>query len=110
MRRALLAAGALAALVAPASASAVSILGIAKDIHDNLYNKVILVLIGIGLVYFLWAVAKYIKDSGEGNGSKGVHTIAYGLLVLFVMVGVWGLLSILIQALGFTRSGDFGLR
>lgn len=98
-----------------ASAAGNSILAIAQDIHNNVYNAVLFVLVGAALVLFLWGVARYINRAGTGGGkdskgNNGINMISYGLLVLFVAVGVWGLVSILVEALGFTRGGGFGLK
>ncbi|HEY4507367.1 MAG TPA: hypothetical protein VJJ47_00570 [Candidatus Paceibacterota bacterium] len=109
------AAAALAALPAAALAAGSTVLAIAKDIHGNIYNALLLVLVGAALVLFLWGVARYISRAGGGGGKdakgdNGVHMISYGLLVLFVAVSVWGLVSILVEALGFTKGGGFGLK
>lgn len=101
---------ALAAMPAFALAAATNIVEIAQDIHNNVYNAAIGMLIGAALAYFLWGVVKYIRRAGEGDVAEGISMMSYGLLVLFVMVGVWGLVSILVEALGFTKSGSFGLR
>jgi hypothetical protein len=59
---------------------------------SGLMNAFIPILITAALLAFFWGLVKYIysEDKKEGLGIMG-----YGLLALFVMVSVWGLIRLL---------------
>ena len=54
-------------------------------------NRLIPVLIAAALVVFFWGLVKYIL-SGKSKGAKDI--MIAGLLGLFVMVSVWGIIRI----------------
>jgi predicted permease len=61
------------------------------------------VIVGLALVVFLWGVAQYIiHGDNEQKRSEARNFIIWGILSLFVMVSVWGLVAIL--------TGTFGLQ
>lgn len=50
----------------------------------------------LALLYFLIGVVKYIKAAASEDGrAEGRQMMIYGLIGLFVMVSVWGLVLIL---------------
>lgn len=67
----------------------------------NKFTEVILMgiiplLTGLGLLYFLYGLYLFMSASGnETKRSDGKQYILYGLIGLFVMVSVWGLVSII---------------
>ena len=59
-------------------------------------------LIAAAVVLLLYGVVKYISSGdNEEERKKGKDLIVYGIIGLFVMVSVWGLVNIL--------TGTFGL-
>ena len=60
-------------------------------------DSLIPLLIGIAVLVFLWGVVKYViaGDDAEKRKSGGA-LMAYGILAIFVMVSVWGLVGVLI--------------
>lgn len=66
----------------------------------GLINKVIPILVGLALVIFFWGLIQYIYESGDAHGhSRGRELIIWGLVALFVMVSVWGILALMKEAL-----------
>ncbi len=60
-----------------------------------LINNLIPLVIGLGLLAFLWGVAQFIR-SGEGDArarDDAKWMIGAGIIGLFVMVSVWGLVN-----------------
>ena len=54
-------------------------------------------LIAIGLLVFLWGMAKFILHAeDEGKREEGRQLMMWGAIGLFVMVSFWGLTKILI--------------
>jgi len=59
-------------------------------------GNLVLLIIGIALLIFLWGLLTYIMNSGdESKRKESLQYILYGLIGLFVMVAVWGLVSLL---------------
>jgi len=55
----------------------------------------------IGLLYFMWGLAVFIFRSGDPKShEEGRNKMIWGLLTLFVMFSVWGLVSFVRQAVG----------
>ncbi len=48
-------------------------------------------IISVALIYFLWGVISYIQKPDD----KGRDMIFWGLIGLFAMVSVWGLVNLL---------------
>jgi len=76
---------------------------------SDLVNVAIPVLISLALALFLWGATKYVLagDSVEGR-SKGRGLMIYGIIALFVIVSVWGLVNVLANTfqVGFTTAAD----
>ena len=73
------------------------------ELVKNIYNLIsngIAVLIGIGLVIFLWGMVLYVYRAGSLKAqNSGKDIMTWGLLALFVMVSVWGILGLARTAL-----------
>ena len=63
---------------------------------SNILNKVIPVLILLGVVFFIWGVVRYVIADGEEAKQKGRDQIIYGLIGFAVIAGLWGLVRILV--------------
>ena len=72
----------------------------------NILDMLIPVLIAAALVVFFWGLVKYIRASGEGH-KEGQATMIAGLVSLFIMVSVWGIVALAQNALGV--SGNAGI-
>ncbi|OHA59893.1 MAG: hypothetical protein A2589_02530 [Candidatus Vogelbacteria bacterium RIFOXYD1_FULL_46_19] len=63
-------------------------------------NDLIPLLIGIAVIVFLWGVVKYVIAGSDSTKRKeGGALMAYGILAIFVMISVWGLVNILVDTL-----------
>jgi hypothetical protein len=64
-------------------------------------NPLIRLAFAVALVYFLYGVYKYIKDSDNADKRKeGAKHIVWGLVGLFIMVSVWGIITIALDTFG----------
>ncbi|MBP9710865.1 MAG: hypothetical protein KBD50_01195 [Candidatus Pacebacteria bacterium] len=57
----------------------------------NFVNMSIPILIGIGLLVFFWGLIQYIRKPEAAEGRK---IMIAGLVGLFIMVSVWGIISL----------------
>ncbi len=69
--------------------------GIVRQIIGSI-NLVIPVLITIALVFFLWGILRYVYKVGNAHSKESDRQIfLWGLLALFCMVSVWGIVATL---------------
>lgn len=71
----------------------------------DLLNFFVPFLIGIGLMLFFWGLAKFIlaQSAGDQQGiSGGRQLMIWGIVALFVMVSIWGIVQILANTFGWT--------
>ena len=65
----------------------------------NLITALLPVVISVGLLIFIWGLVVFIINSGnEQARNEGKKKMIWGIVILFVMVSVWGFVS-LIQTL-----------
>lgn len=77
----------------------------------NIVNIVIPVLIAIAVIYFIWQVIRFVIATDEEGKKEAKSKIVYGVIGLFVIVTIWGLVFLLGSILGINRgqnlnSGD----
>lgn len=92
-----------AAMLAPAAASAQAPSDFKSLIFlfVDLLNDAIMILVALGLLVFIWGLAKFILSAGDTKAhDTGKALMTWGLLGLFVMGSIWGILGFL--------SGEFG--
>lgn len=62
-------------------------------------------LIALSVIVFIWGVLKYISGADdETKRTEGRNFMIYGIIGLFVMVSVWGLVQVLQGTFGFGNS------
>jgi len=67
----------------------------------SILNVVIPLLIALAVVIFLWGVVQYITAGGDEEKRKEArNTMIWGIVGLFVMVAVWGLVNVLVSTFG----------
>jgi len=63
---------------------------------NNLLNLVVPIVMVLALIYFFWGLAKFILNSGdEEKKGEGRNIMIYGIIALFVMISVWGVVEVL---------------
>jgi hypothetical protein len=86
-----LAAGVLAL---PALASAATLLD-TLALANTFLNALIGLFITLAIVIFFWGLIKYLATSGGENKSEGLTIMFYGIIAIFVMVSIWGIIRLL---------------
>ena len=66
----------------------------------DLLKSIIPLLVGIGMVYFIWGVVTYVISSDEEAKKSGKDRIIYGIIGFVVISGLWGLVTIVINTFG----------
>ena len=71
----------------------------------DILNVVVPLLIAVAVVIFLFGVVKYITAGGDEEKRKESRNVMiYGIVGLFVMVAVWGLVNVLISTFGLENT------
>ena len=96
----------LALIAFPAVASAQD-LGNLQELLDavgSLVERALPIVVGIALLGFFWGLAKFIFSAGdEGAKDEGKRIMIWGVVALFVMVSVWGLVNFLADTFDINR-------
>lgn len=95
------------ALVAPVIVSAASFRSLEDGIQSilDIINLLIPLIIGLAILYFLWGVLQYVTKGNEKEGREEAKWIMiWGIIAIFVMVSVWGLVNILHKTFGLDNS------
>lgn len=73
-----------------------TIRGILCTIAFDVLNPIIGTLIVLATVVFLWGIVRYLSAGGDTEKLKEARNfIVWGIIGLFVMVSVWGLVALL---------------
>lgn len=85
------------AVFAPYSADAVT-LGHTISVLSNIINGLIPLVLAITVLIFFWGLAMYLLDAGNSEKKgEGIRIMVMGVIALFVMVSIWGIIGILQQ-------------
>ncbi len=73
-------------------------------IFIDLINITIPVISGLTLLIFFWGLAKFIMAVGgdEKAVAEGKNLMIWGIIGLFVMLSIWGILHFLTDQFGFS--------
>jgi len=63
----------------------------------------------LAVIYFFWGLAQYIIKSGnEEARTEARNIMIYGIIILFVMLSVWGLVGLVGSTFGVGQGGSAG--
>lgn len=70
----------------------------------RIINLLIPIVFALALLYFFWGLAQYILASGDPTAQEsGRNKMIWGIVALFVMASVWGLVRFLGTAIGVNQ-------
>lgn len=107
--------GVLSLMVAPFMASAADPLG--TEVGGNtifnllgiiaaIMNVVIPILITLAVLYTIWGVIKYATAKESEDQAEGRRVIISGIIGLFIIVSIWGLVAVLNSTFGINQGGQ----
>lgn len=93
------------ALFAPFLAGAQTVFNV-LGVITSVLNGVMVLLITLAIVVFFWGLIKYIfnKGGGEKEGAEGATLMIWGIIALFVMLSIWGIIGLLRNTFGVTAN------
>ena len=84
---------AIATVALPALAGAASLFD-TLSLFNTFLNALIGLFITLAIVVFFWGLIKYLWDMGEDK-AQGLQIMMYGVIAIFVMVSIWGIIRLL---------------
>lgn len=88
-------------LLAPAVALAANNLQGILRVFGDLINAATPIVVALALLAFFWGLVTYIwGNKDEADGGKGRDLMIWGIIALFVMVSVWGLVNVIGSTFG----------
>lgn len=71
-----------------------------KNVNSLIINPLIKLLFALGIAYFLYGAFMFLKNADNENvRTEGKNHMMYGLIGLTVMMGVWGILTFVLNTL-----------
>lgn len=97
---------AVLAALSPIAALAATTINAAVTTIGNIIDLVVPILMVIASVVFIWGIITYILAAGNDDRKKEAKSlILWGLVALFVIVAMWGLVQILGKTFGVESTG-----
>jgi len=75
---------------------------------SSILNAVIPILVSFAVVYLIYAIVKYIIAGDEDKRKEGKTMVGYGILGLFLILSIWGLVNILVRTFGLRNTPPEG--
>ncbi|HEV3245406.1 MAG TPA: hypothetical protein VG102_03535, partial [Candidatus Paceibacterota bacterium] len=84
----------LAVVSLPALAAAQSLLN-TLGFFNTLLNAAIGLLVTLAIIAFFWGLIRYVLAAGEEGKKNALSMMLYGVITIFVMVSIWGIVRLL---------------
>ncbi len=69
-------------------------------------SRIIPIIIILGVLYVIWGVISFVTKTNEEERAKAKGIILYGIIGLFVVVSIWGLVGFLGTLTGVGSGGN----
>jgi len=87
--------------ILPQIANAQTVGALVSKIQTAIINPIIGIIFALGFLLFVWGVARFLMQADDSNArEQGKKHIIYGLIGMFIMVSVYGILSVISGTLG----------
>mgnify|MGYP001571764803 FL=1 len=69
-------------------------------------DVVVPIAITLALIYFIWEVVQYVIATGEEEKADARKKMLYGVIGLFVIIAIWGLVNFVATYLGVSPTAN----
>ena len=73
---------------------------------NSILNAIIPILISVAVVWLIYAIVRYVVAGDEEGKKVGKTHMIWGVIGLFVILSIWGLVNILVQTFGLETKVD----
>ena len=83
-----------------------------RDLNDVMLLVVVIldtlipILIGLAVLMFIWGIFRYYASDNANTKKEAVKIIGYGVVSIFVMVSLWGLVNFIAYSLRININGS----
>ncbi len=84
----------LALIALPSIAGAASLFD-TLSLANTFLNAMIGLFITLAIVVFFWGLIQYLFKVGGEDRAQGLSIMMYGVIAIFVMVSIWGIIRLL---------------
>jgi uncharacterized membrane protein YidH (DUF202 family) len=75
------------------------------NVETTIINPLIKFLFALAIVYFLWGVLEFfLNQKNEEKRIAGKSHMIWGIIGITIMLGVWTILSMLLNTMGINKS------
>ncbi len=68
---------------------------------QNIINTLVPIVLGLAVLGVFWGMVRFLFGGSDSEARKGgIKTMLLGILVLFVMVSLWGIIGLLQRTIG----------
>ena len=71
---------------------------------SRLLNGLIGLFVVLAILAFFWGLVRYLWSAGSDDAHKGLQLMFWGVIAIFVMVSIWGIILLLQRTLGVTEN------
>ena len=73
-----------------------------RRFNDLVLEPATLFVVSLGFLYFMFGLLSYMRAAQGGSGSvnDGKNHMLYGIIGMFIMVSVWGIITIIANTIG----------
>lgn len=71
----------------------------------GIVDQLIPIAFAAALLFFFWGMAMYIRGASDEEKAQGRSIMVWGVVALFVMASVWGIVLFIGSALGINQGG-----
>ena len=95
------------ALIVPFHAlAATSIADLIRSV-TNIVSLLIPLVIGLAILFFFWGIARFILSAdNEEKRKQTKHLLIWGVVAMFVLVSIWGIISVLQETLNLPEDSQ----
>lgn len=74
---------------------------------QNIINALLPIVVALALLFFFWNLVKFIFNAGDDEArAEGKKSMLWGILTLFIIVSIWGIIGFLGTATGIDQGGS----
>lgn len=77
-----------------------------KDLVSTIINcfltPIVYLIVSLSVLLFVWGVFRFIRSDGEEEKTRGKEFMLWGIIGLFVMISIWGIVAILQSTFTFS--------
>ena len=76
------------------------------NLIQTIVSRAIPILVAVALLYFIWGLIQFIMSAGGEKHDEGKTKMWWGIIALFVIVSIWGIVSYIGNVFGISQGGS----